>query len=150
MSIFNIANFKESVKWFVCASTPNYLYTNLKDLQEVENLSLQLSADELYAFCKQTIERKEKNRESELECYIYLVALSFKTYSESSAYLIELKTKEYKWANSIISLIISKSNIITEETINVKFTPNIIVSDEEMKDITTDSTISDITIDLED
>ena len=126
-----LENFKESAERFLCSNTPGYLYTHLKKLQEIQSLGHKLSTKELYQLCKQASERKEKNSESELEFYIYLVALSFKPYSESYTYLKSLETNEYKWTNSIISLIIEEYKPITEYKINIKGKPPKVVLAEE-------------------
>ena len=144
MSSFMIENFKESAEKYLCANTPGYLYTHLKRLQEVESLANELSTKELFELCKQSSEISKKNGEVELAFYICLVALSFKEYSESYPFLELLKTDEYKWANSIISLILEKYVPVTEHTIDVKNKPKIILSEEGF----ISPTISDIDINL--
>jgi hypothetical protein len=123
MSDLDIHNFRESVEWFLHANTPSYLYEHLKNLGEVENLAKKLTHQELYNICKRTLDKKEKNHESELAFYIALIALSLKSYSEFFKYLELLKTSEYKWANHIISLIISNYEPVTTAIINVESKP---------------------------
>ena len=149
MSAFEIENFKESAKIFFCSNTAGYLYTHLAILGEVENLAEELSTDELYEIGRQALERKDKNPDSELLFYIALIALSFKPYSEISSHLHSLRTHEYKWANSIISLIIAKYNLVTEDKVDIKSEPVIITPKEGYEYKLTDSTTSEISINLE-
>lgn len=144
MSSFDISNFRESAEWFLCANTPVYLYTNLKKLQEVENLSNGLSAKNLYELCRQFLEKDENIYESELAYYICLIALSFKNFSEIRSYLESLRTDKYKWANSIIMLIIGKYNSITEYKVTVKNEPKVTLSREGFEKPMTSSVVINI------
>lgn len=123
MNSLDINNFRESAEWFLYANTPSYLYKHLKNLGEVENLAEELTHQELYDICKRTFDKKEKNCESELAFYITLIALSLKPYSKFSKYIESLKTSEYKWASTLISLIISNYEPVTTATINAKSKP---------------------------
>jgi len=141
MNVLDINSFPDCVEKFLCANTPAYLYTHLKKLQEVESIAEKLPTKKLYKICKEALEVKEKNYDSELAFYISLIALSFKPYSETFECLQQLKTDLYKWANNIISLIIEGHVPITEYGINVENIPKIISSQEEPKE-TSDTAIS--------
>ncbi|MGA2322821.1 MAG: hypothetical protein ABSG22_03135 [Sedimentisphaerales bacterium] len=144
MNGFDIKNFKESAKWFLCANTPVYLYTNLKKLSEIEGLSNILSVKDIYEKCKHILEKSERNQVSELMFYIFLMALSFKEYSEAHTFLGSLRNDKYKWANSIISLIIGKYNPITEYKTTVKYEPKVILSQEGFENPTTSSDVTNV------
>lgn len=111
---FNIENFSESVETFLCANTPNYLYTHFVESQEIRNLSDKLSPEAIYDLCVQLLKKDEANHKDELSFYIYLVALSFQPYPKSHDYLKSLTTNKYKWANDIILLIINRYKLVTE------------------------------------
>lgn len=145
MSSFEIENFKESAEMFMCANTPSYLYKHLKKLQEVESFAHKMSTKGLYKLCKQTSEASKKNHESELRFYICLIALSFKAYPESSTYLKLLETNEYKWANSIISLILEEYVPVTMRKIHIKNKPKMVFPEVKSIESTASATKFDLT-----
>lgn len=128
MNSVDINNFRASAEVFLCASTPTYLYDNLKHLQEVERLASELSTKDLYELCNQVLAKDTKNWDDELAFYIPLIALSFKTYSETRPYLFKLsKTNKYKWTIYIVSLIVADSKVVTEYKVTVKNKPKIVL-----------------------
>jgi hypothetical protein len=128
MNSVDINNFRASAEVFSCASTPAYLYVNLKRLQEIEKLASELSTKDLYELCNQVLAKDTKNWDNELAFYIHLIALSFKTYSETRPYLLKLsKTNKYKWTIYIVSLIIADSKVVTEYKVTVKNKPKIVL-----------------------
>lgn len=120
---------------FLCANTPGYLYTHLRQAKEVEVLAEQSSTDGLYAIGRHALEGEQKNLERELSFYIAVIALSLKPYSEISIYLTRLKTDKYKWANSIISLVKTKYRLVTVEAIDIIYEPKIVIAGEDVKDV---------------
>jgi len=139
MTELDVNYFSESAEWFLNANTPSYLYNHLKILGEVENLANKSTHQELFNICKKASEKKDKNYDSELVFYIGLIALSLKPYSEFSKYVESLKTSNYKWASTIISLIISNHQPVTTATIKVESKPKIKRLEKKSKD-TDDST----------
>lgn len=123
--LFNVNDLPDCIRWFIWANTPVYLFKKLSRVQELEALSNRLSATELFSFGQQ-IEKEESSPENELTFYICIIALSFKTYSEISEHLNRLRTVKYKWANTLIQLVVAESRIIIMDSISVSSRPIIV------------------------
>jgi hypothetical protein len=128
MNLLNLKDYPFCTEFFLYANTPAYLYKHLRNLPDVNALARQLSTGELYELAKKVI-GTEKTSENELIYYIYLIALSFKIYSESHPYLESLRTDKYRWADNIISFISSDYIPISEDEIHIQMRPKIIVQD---------------------
>jgi hypothetical protein len=116
----NLNTFKNSAEVFLFANTPNYLYKHLRELNEVQRLAENLTSKELYDACSTYLDKTVKTFENELGFYITLIALSFKDYSEANVFLRSLNNKEYKWSDSILTLINAKRNPSTVAHMELK------------------------------